>query len=124
MLSEMGKDILAIEGMRFNVCHGIFEMEKSVSQVFMVDIYLGMNQYHEDVYELNSVINYIELYQLISKLVSVPDLLIETLTKRIVINVLQDFPLALDCKVRVSKMPQLGGVISRVYFEHIGYRKI
>ena len=120
----MGKDILAIEGMRFNVCHGIFEVEKSVSQVFMVDIYLGMNQHQEDVYELKSVINYVELYQLISKLVSVPDLLIETLTKRIAINVLQDFPSVLDCKVRVSKMPQLGGVISRVYFEHMGYRKI
>ncbi|HRI32374.1 MAG TPA: dihydroneopterin aldolase [Saprospiraceae bacterium] len=124
MVSQMGKDILAIEGMRFDVCHGIYEIEKSVSQVFMVDIYLGMNQNQEDVYELKNVINYVELYQLISKLIRVPDLLIETLTKRIVINVLQDFPLVLDCKVRVSKMPQLGGVMSRVYFEHIGYRKI
>lgn len=124
MDSEMRKDILAIEGMRFNVCHGIYEIEKSVSQVFLVDIYLGMNQYQEDVYELKNVINYVELYQLISKIASVPDLLIETLTKRIVINVLRDFPLVLDCKVRVSKMPQLGGIISKVYFEHTGFRKI
>ena len=124
MGTEIGKDVLAIEGMRFNVCHGLYEIEKTVSQVFFVDIYLGMNQNQEEDYKLEQIVDYIELYQLITKLVNVTDQFIETLTKRIVINVLQDFPLVLDCKVRVSKMPQLGGVISRVYFEHIGYRKI
>lgn len=124
MGTEIGKDVLAIEGMRFNVCHGLYEIEKTVSQVFFVDIYLGMNQNQEEDYKLEQIVDYIELYQLITKLVNVTDQFIETLTKRIVINVLQAFPLVFECRVRVSKMPQLGGVISRVYFEHTAYRKI
>lgn len=102
---------ISIEGMEFFAYHGCFPEEKIIGTRFLLDLYLETNTDEAEVSdELSKTVNYLEVYQIVKKQMSIKSNLLEHVGRRIIYEVKACFPQVAKVEVKVRKMnPPLGG---------------
>jgi len=107
--------LIHLEGLEFFAYHGFYDEEQKVGNKYSVDIKIRTDlsdARKSD--ELNSTINYEDIYKLTKKEMEISSRLLEHIAERIIKRVLSKYPDIEDCEVSISKYnPPVGGVCKR-----------
>lgn len=108
---------VALNGMAFYGYHGYYLEENKLGNHYTVDLVVE-TKFTEMNDELNSTINYENLYKTTQKVMMEPLKLIETLAHKIAVKILKENPEALKVNVKVIKhQPPLGGLCDNASVE-------
>ncbi|MDD9150714.1 2-amino-4-hydroxy-6-hydroxymethyldihydropteridine diphosphokinase [Sporolactobacillus sp. CQH2019] len=113
-------DKIAVTGMRFYGYHGALPEEKKIGQRFFVDVWLSVDLYGAGTSDsLSQTINYAKIYGLVRDVVEGPSFkLIEAVAEKVAKVLLNAFPRAEVCHVRVVKPdPPIAGHYDSVSVE-------
>jgi len=102
---------ISIEGMEFFAYHGCFPEEKIIGTRFILDLFLEANTDEAEKSDnLNSTVNYLEVYKIVKKQMEIKSNLLEHVGRSIINEVKNHFPQVSAVEVKVRKMnPPLGG---------------
>ncbi len=107
---------LYLEGMSFTSGHGCYDIERKVKGRFTVDVEIDTDAslaVEQD--RIEGTVDYVAVYQTIRRQMEVTSALVEHVAGRIVRALREQFPQALEVRVKVSKIaPPVGGKIDRV----------
>lgn len=108
--------LISIEGMEFFAYHGCFAEEQLIGAHFIVDFYLDVNTRHAEQSDtLHHTINYMSVYQVVTKEMEVKSHLLESVAHRILTSVVTLFPDIISAEVKIAKLnPSIGGKVDRV----------
>ncbi len=108
--------IIEIENMEFYAYHGCFREEQVVGNQFLVSIQLEVNtKMAQESDNLIDTVNYLKVYQIVSKEMQQKSKLLEHVAERIITTVHDNFHEIKRIWVKVSKVnPPLGGKVERV----------
>lgn len=102
---------ISIEGMEFYACHGVYEAERLVGGLFVVDVYIQTADMPKDD-KVETAINYESIFMICQREMEQPRNLIETVLQSIIAKLKQQFGNMQGLRVRVAKMrPPVGGVV-------------
>ena len=96
----------------FNGFHGVYPSEKKIGNTFKVDVRIQLTPATKTIDQLEQTIDYVEVYHLIQKIISVPTPLLETIVSNIADQILAAHPLAESVYVKITKQQ-----LSVPYFE-------
>ncbi len=96
----------------FNGFHGVYPSEKKIGNTFKVDVRIHFTPATKTIEKLEQTIDYVEVYHLIQKIMSVPTPLLETIVSNIADQILAVHPLAESVYVKITKQQ-----LSVPYFE-------
>lgn len=87
----------------FNGFHGVYPGEKKTGNTFKVDVRIHINPATKTIEKLEHTIDYVQVYQLIQKIMSVPTPLLETIVANIADQILAAHPIAEAVYVKITK---------------------
>ncbi len=107
---------IAIEGMEFYSYHGHFEEESVIGTKFNLDLYIETDTTKaEKSDKLDDTVNYLAVYQTVKKEMETSSYLIEHVARRILDQLLSEFPSIDFAEIKFRKMnPPLGGQMESV----------
>jgi dihydroneopterin aldolase len=88
----------------FFAFHGIYEEERLLGNDFEVNIEVGFTPASLPVLHIKDTINYVDVYGLVKKRMSIPTALLETLATDIAIAILAQFSLAEQVFISIDKV--------------------
>ena len=111
---------IALEGIEFNVQHGLYELEKNTVGLYCVDIYIFLkNKSLSNSDKIADTVDYEKVYQICAQRMNKPVNLLETLAINIASDIKQKLLKKGKVKVRISKMnPPFPHVVQRSYVEY------
>lgn len=87
----------------FNGFHGVYPAEKKIGNTFKVDVRILFTPATKTIEKLDQTIDYVEVYHLIQKIMSVPTPLLETIVANIADQILAAHPIAESVYVKITK---------------------
>ena len=87
----------------FKGYHGLYDAEKKLGNTFRVDITIDFTPKVNIVDQMDQTIDYVEVYQLVKKMMEIPTPLLETLVCKIADQILLDHPIAQYVLVKITK---------------------
>lgn len=99
---------LELKDLKFSVCHGLYPLEQSVPQDFVVDLRLELGSTGQ-MLTLDQTADYVDVYAWVSDCMNQYEGLIENLALRINGVILDHCPAVLISHCRITKWPLLGG---------------
>lgn len=106
---------ILIEGMEFHAFHGVYPEESRVGTKYTVDLRLSVADSCGTSDDLDSTVNYENVFQLVAHEMHHNSKLIENLALRIQDSIHRQFPMVLHSVITLYKYnPPLGGKIQRV----------
>lgn len=104
-----------LEGLEFHAYHGLYPHERESGNWFEVDIAVETDFTEAAVTdELAGTVNYEVLFRIVKDEMDKPSKLLETVAGKIVSDVLDQLPAALNVTLKISKLnPPIGGKVKR-----------
>lgn len=102
---------VALEGLEFHAYHGVYPHERNSGNWFEVDISVETD-FTEGAAkdDLAGTVNYEQLFKIVKEEMEQPSKLLETVAEKIVSDVLQKIPEAIEVDLKISKInPPIGG---------------
>jgi dihydroneopterin aldolase len=102
---------VALEGLEFHAFHGVYPHERDSGNWFEVSISVETD-FTEGAKndELSGTVNYETLFRIIRDEMERPSKLLETVAEKIIDDVLQELPAAMQVELKISKInPPIGG---------------
>jgi len=96
----------------FNGFHGVYPAEKKIGNTFKVDVRIQLIPATKKIEQLEQTIDYVQVFGLIQKIMSVPTPLLETIVTKIADEILVAHPIAQSVYVKITKQQ-----LSVPYFE-------
>jgi dihydroneopterin aldolase len=87
----------------FKGFHGVYPAEKKIGNTFKVDVRIQFTPATKTIEQLEQTIDYVEVYHLIQKIMSVPTPLLETIVANIADQILVAHPIAEAVYVKITK---------------------
>ena len=87
----------------FNGFHGVYPAEKKIGNTFKVDVRIHFTPATKTIDKLDQTIDYVQVYHLIQKIMSVPTPLLETIVANIADQILAAHPIAESVYVKITK---------------------
>jgi dihydroneopterin aldolase len=111
--------VIALEGMEFYAKHGFYEEEEIIGGEYVVDVFITTQVDRAAVSDdLSETINYETVYLICKAVMKQPTKLIETVAKRIALNLKNQFRNMSELRVKVTKKnPPLGGKVAAASIE-------
>jgi dihydroneopterin aldolase len=106
-------DCIELKKMTFYAYHGVFEQERKIGNIFIVNLALFLDlQKAADSDNLVDTINYAEVFDLTKAEMAIPSCLLEHVANRIIQKIKQAFPQVEKVRIRLAKTkpPLLGEV--------------
>lgn len=107
---------ILVEGIKLYAYHGCLKEESVIGGNYIVDVCLEADLSKPSKTDmLNDTIDYVAVYQIVEKEMSVPSHLIEHVGKRIHEKLRNKFPKAVSIEVKVTKLnPPIPGEVEKV----------
>jgi len=106
--------------MNFYAFHGYYEYERKAGNHYILDVEVALKKsvdYSDE--EIDSTVNYEDIYKLCKKEMDDPRQLLETVVQDIAEKIKKKFKMADSIFVRISKLnPQLGGDVDKAVIEY------
>lgn len=96
----------------FNGFHGVYPAEKKIGNTFKLDLRIQLTPTTKTIEKLEQTIDYVQVYALIQKIMTVPTPLLETIVTNIADQILAAHPMAESVYVKITKQQ-----LSVPYFE-------
>ncbi len=93
-----------LHNIRLTAHHGLYEEEKLLGNTFELDITIQHHTPKLPVKHMSDTIDYVAVYELVKKRMSVPTPLLETVVSEIAMEILTQFHLAEEVKVSIKKL--------------------
>ena len=107
---EIYNSVVFIKNIRLHAHHGVMEQERRVGGDFLVTVEVEANikkAFHSD--NVEDTINYATIYKIVTKEMGTPSDLLEHVADRIAENILQEFDMASEVMVEITKInPPMG----------------
>lgn len=87
----------------FNGFHGVYAAEKKIGNTFKVDVRIQFTPTTKLIDQLDQTIDYVQVYQLIQKIMELPTPLLETLVAKIADQILAEHVIAESVYVKITK---------------------
>ena len=87
----------------FNGFHGVYAAEKKIGNTFKVDVRIQFTPTTKTIEQLDQTIDYVNVYQLIQKIMEIPTPLLETLVAKIADQILAEHSIAENVFVKITK---------------------
>lgn len=87
----------------FNGFHGLYAAEKKIGNSFKVDVRIQFTPATKIIDQLDQTIDYVQVHQLIQKIMAIPTPLLETLVAKIADQILAQHNLAENVFVKITK---------------------
>ena len=87
----------------FNGFHGVYAAEKKIGNTFKVDVRIEFTHAKKTIEDLDQTIDYVNVYQLIQKIMEIPTPLLETLVAKIADQILAEHSIAENVFVKITK---------------------
>lgn len=87
----------------FNGFHGVYPAEKKIGNTFKVDVRIDFTPATKTIEKLDQTIDYVQVFQLIQKIMSLPTPLLETIVANIADQILTAHPIAESVYVKITK---------------------
>jgi dihydroneopterin aldolase len=87
----------------FNGFHGVYPAEKKIGNTFKVDVRIYFTPSTKIIDQLDQTIDYVQVYQLIQNIMSIPTPLLETLVATIADQILAEHAIAENVFVKITK---------------------
>ena len=95
----------------FNGFHGIHEEERVLGNEYIIDASLEFHEEGEVITHINDTVNYVTLYNIIKKRMSVPTPLLETIVMEIGNEIYKEYPLLKSIHISIKKLhPPIEGI--------------
>ena len=116
---QIKSEKLYLKGMNFHALHGVYEIERRIERLFIVDLELTLNldpkAYSDD---LSATLDYQAAYESVQAVMKESCELIETLAHRINEKILNSFEIVSEAKVSLVKTnPPIIADMENVTFE-------
>lgn len=100
-----------LEGLEFHAFHGLYPHERVSGNWFEVDIAVETDfSQAAATDELSGTVNYEVLFRIVKAEMDTPSKLLETVAEKIVSDVLDQLPAAMNVSLKISKLnPPIGG---------------
>ena len=109
---------IALENMRFRAHHGLHEEERLIGTNFTLDVHIDAQTYaaavikEHDTEKVVNTVDYALVYDICCIEMGKPQLLLETVIKRITYRLKEHFPNMHAIEIKLSKLnPPLGGIV-------------
>lgn len=104
-------DKIFLNGMKFYSYHGVFDEENKLGQIFIVDAVLSLDlQEAGATDDLETTINYGEVFHLIAKEMQTPSKLLEHVAERIVRTLFRQYDRLEEATIKITKQnPPIAG---------------
>lgn len=100
-----------LHNLRFNGFHGIHEEERILGNEYLVDVSLEFHEETEVITHIKETINYVTIYNIIKKRMSIPTRLLETIVMEIGCEVAVEYPLLKSINISLKKLhPPIEGM--------------
>ena len=83
--------------------HGMYAEEKKIGNNFIVDLYVDFIPSQNSIIHLEETIDYVTLFDMVQKRMSIPTPLIETIVGDVADQILQQFPTVHEVYVKITK---------------------
>lgn len=110
------KVIIELENMKFYAYHGHFEVEQTVGNHFMVNLWIETDT-AEAIYtdRLKDALDYQHLYAIVKEEMEIPSHLLEHVANRILSRIESEFKTVARTRIKISKInPPMGGEMQQV----------
>lgn len=110
------KVIIELENMKFYAYHGHYEVEQTVGNHFMVNLWIETDTV-EAIYtdRLKDALDYQRLYAIVKEEMEIPSHLLEHVANRILSRIESEFKTAARTRIKISKInPPMGGEMQQV----------
>lgn len=87
----------------FNGFHGVYAAEQKIGNTFKVDVRIQFTPAIKTVNQIDQTIDYVQVYQLIRRIMDVPTPLLETLVAKIADQILLEYAIAESVFVKITK---------------------
>jgi 7,8-dihydroneopterin aldolase/epimerase/oxygenase len=87
----------------FKGYHGLYDAEKKLGNTFRVDVIIDFTPKVNIVDQMDQTIDYVEVYQLVKKMMETPTPLLETLVCKIADQILLEHTIAQYVLVKITK---------------------
>lgn len=100
-----------LQNLLFNAYHGIHEEEKILGNEYEVNASLEFHEISEVITHIDDTVNYVAIYNLIKKRMSIPTPLLETIVMEIGNEIYTRYPLLKSISISLKKMhPPIEGI--------------
>ncbi|MCI4667598.1 MAG: dihydroneopterin aldolase [Bacteroidia bacterium] len=105
MKIEQAESLIAVEGIQVHAYHGVYQNERKEGNLYIVDVYMETNMERAAASDqLEDTLDYFQVYNRVLEIMSEPVHLLEHLTKKIGINLMESFQSLESIRLRVSKV--------------------
>jgi dihydroneopterin aldolase len=94
---------ISLEDLRFHAPHGVYEGEARTGNSFVVDLYLHVDGAAR-VHHLDDTVNYVQAYEVVRKIMTGREALLETLCQQIADELEVVFPQMQALELRIRKL--------------------
>lgn len=103
---------VALNDLRFEAFHGIYEEEKILGNTYLVDCVVELHEANEVIWHINDTVDYSKVYDIIRERMKVPTPLLETLCMETGIDIHNSYPDAKSIFIKIKKMhPSIEGFV-------------
>lgn len=110
------KVIIELENMKFYAYHGHYEVEQTVGNHFMVNLWIETDT-ADAIYtdRLKDALDYQHLYAIVKEEMEIPSHLLEHVANRILSRIESEFKTVTRTRIKISKInPPMGGEMQQV----------
>ncbi|HUZ59020.1 MAG TPA: dihydroneopterin aldolase [Hanamia sp.] len=88
----------------FHAFHGIHDEEKILGNEYVVNVAVEFHESTEVIFHIHETINYVSIYNIIKKRMSVPTPLLETIAMKTGEDIHNQFPVLKSISISIKKM--------------------
>lgn len=93
-----------LDKLRFNAFHGILDEERILGNEYLVDCTVNFYEREEVIVHIGDTINYVTVFDIIKKRMSIPTHLLETVAMQIGFEIYELFPQVKSISVSITKL--------------------
>ena len=93
-----------LDKLRFNAFHGILDEERILGNEYIVDCTVDFYENEEVIVHIDDTINYVTVFDIIKKRMSIPTHLLETVAMQIGFEIYESFPQVKSISVSITKL--------------------
>jgi dihydroneopterin aldolase len=98
------KWVISLRGIKIKAFHGLYEFEKKEGNNFLVDVSVKLTDDQLTISDLDSTVNYENLYKIVVEQMKIPTDLLEEVVKRIGEKILEEYKIVSLVEVSLAKL--------------------
>jgi dihydroneopterin aldolase len=93
-----------LQNLQFYACHGVYEGESKTGNNYEVNLAVAYNEKGHDIHQLEDLINYEDLYDIVRKRMGIPASLLEEVAEGIIRKIKHQYSYVTEANISICKL--------------------